>query len=166
MLDTKGTSYAVSIAGDRMHYFTLPRDLGVMPTKTVKALEKLRAVDSEERESGAKTSLNYMERKQASDKTHAALAELYDTAASQAKAARQQYGEMFEYGVRKYARAIEDARAALQDVVTAALLHDQAAHGCAVGMSDIGAVKPATDAHQIYQALEALPGIAGLEGEQ
>lgn len=165
MLNTKGSPFAVSIPGDREHHFALPQDLGVMPVKTMKALEKLRAADREERESGARNSVNYVERKQASDKTHAALSELYDTAASQSKAARQSYGEMYEYATRRYARAIEDARQALQDVVTASLLYDQAANGCAVGMSAIGGVKPAKDAHHIYQTLESLPGISPLEGE-
>ncbi|MEU6373943.1 hypothetical protein [Streptomyces sp. NPDC046909] len=163
MLDTKGTPCSFVVAGDRAHNFALPRDLNVMPPKLVKALEKLQAAARAEQESSGKNANNYVAMKEANDKVRDSLNEVYDTAAATSKAARQQYGEAYEYGVRRYLRAIEDARAALQDVVTASLLYDQAAHGSAVGLSSINGVKPAMGAHHIYQALETLPAIPALE---
>ncbi|OPG03068.1 hypothetical protein B1R27_30080 [Streptomyces sp. GKU 895] len=163
MIDTKGTPCSFVIAGDRAHDFAMPRDLGMLPPKVVKAFEKLTAASRAEQQSMGKNSTNYAAKKEANDLVKTALGELYDTAAATSKAARQQYGEAYEYGVRRYLRAIEDARAALQDVVTASLLYDQAANGSAVGLSSINGVKPAMGAHHIYQALETLPAIPALE---
>jgi hypothetical protein len=162
MLDTQGTPCQFVVAGDRAHSFALPRDLNVMPPKVVKALQKLQAAAKAEQESSGKNANNFVAMREANDKVRDALNELYDTAAAGSKAARQQYAEAFEYGLRRYQRAIEDARAALQDVVTASLLYDQAANGCAVGLSGLNGVKPAMGAQHIYAALETLPAVPEL----
>ncbi|MEU5892523.1 hypothetical protein ABZ835_37640 [Streptomyces sp. NPDC047461] len=163
MLDTKGTPVSVVIAGDRAHSFALPRDVSVMPPKVLKALEKVQAAAKAEQEASGKNANNFVAMREANDKVRDALNELYDTAAAGSTAARQQYREAFEYGVRRYQRAIEDAQAALQDVVTASLLYDQAANGCAVGLSGLNGVKPAMGAQYIYAALETLPTVPALE---
>lgn len=163
MLDTKGVPCTFTIAGDRSHDFSMPRDLGMLPPKVAAALDKATAAAKAERDSMGKNGANYTARKDANDLVKVALNELYDTAAATSKAARQQYDEAFEYAVRRFARAMEDAKDALQSVVIAAQLYDQAAHGHAVGLAPGLGTKPVMFARAAYETLETLPKIPGLE---
>ncbi|MGX9887350.1 hypothetical protein [Streptomyces sp. NPDC002276] len=157
MLD-KGTPCSFAILGDRAHNFAMPRDLTVMPPKVVAAFEKLTAAARAEQKA-----TGHAARLEANSVVRDALGALYDTAASTSKAARQQYDEAFEYAVRRYARALGDAQAALQDVVTSAQLHDQAVNGHAVGLNPEAKTKPVMIARLLADSLEKLPAIPGLE---
>ncbi|MFC8201341.1 hypothetical protein ACFUTV_38990 [Streptomyces sp. NPDC057298] len=163
MIDTKGTPTSFVIAGDRSHEFSMPRDLAVLPEKVAKAYQRLVDARAAEQKASAKNNLNYPAMKAANDAVRDALHELYDTAAATSTAARQQYSEQYEYGLRRYERAIADAQAALQDVVTAVQLHDQAARGHGVGLKPGTGTKPVMIARVLSESLETLPALPALE---
>ncbi|MGW6261356.1 hypothetical protein [Streptomyces sp. NPDC055085] len=163
MIDYKGVPYSVNISGDREHPFAMPRDLGVLSPKVAAAYEKVVAAQKAEAKDSAKNANNFVAMKDANDAVHAALGELYDVAASTSQAARQQYAEVYEYGVRRYVRAIADAQSALQDIATAAALNDQAAHGHGVGLNPVSTMKSVMTARVLSESLETLPAIPALE---
>ncbi|QFZ74001.1 hypothetical protein GFH48_12765 [Streptomyces fagopyri] len=163
MIDVKGTPWAVNISGDREHPFAMPRDLAMLPPKVAAAYEKVVAAQKAEAKGPAKNGNNFVAMKETNDAVRAALGELYDVAASTSQAARQQYAEAFEYGVRRYVRALADAQSALQDVATAAALYDQAAHGHGVGLNPVSTMKAAMTARSLSESLESLPAVPELE---
>lgn len=163
MIDTKGTPHSFNISGDREHPFAMPRDLGMLPPKVAEAYEKVVAAQKAEAKDSAKNATNFVAMKEANDAVRAALGELYDVAASTSQAARQQYAEAFEYGVRRYVRAVAEAQSALQDVATAAALYDQATHGHAVGLNPASTTKSVMTARVLSESLETLPAVPGLE---
>lgn len=163
MIDAKGTPYSFNISGDREHSFAMPRDMGMLPPKVAEAYEKVVAAQKAEAKSSAKNANNFVAMKEANDTVRAALGELYDTAAATSQAARQQYGEAFEYGVRRYVRALADAQSALQDIATAAALYDQAAHGHGVGLNPASTTKSVMVARVLSESLETLPAVPELE---
>ncbi|MGW2620349.1 hypothetical protein [Streptomyces sp. NPDC001500] len=165
MIDVKGTPYSVTIAGDRAHVFAMPRDPEALPEKVAKAYQRLTDAQRAEQQASGKNANNYVAMKEANDAVRDALHRLYDTAASTSKAARQQYGEQFEYGARRYARAVEEAQAALQQVVTAAQLHDQAERGHGVGLNPDAKSKAVMTARLLSETLEQLPALPAIDTE-
>ncbi|MER7927038.1 hypothetical protein ABTY96_28430 [Streptomyces sp. NPDC096057] len=162
MIDTKGTPCSFVVAGDRAHHFAMPRDLGMLPPKVAKAYEKLTDAARAAQELAGKNGGDRAARTEANDTVRAALAELYDQAAATTKAARELYDEQFEYALRRFARAIEDAQNALQGAVTAAQLFDQAANGHAVGLNPGLGTKSVMFARAASETLEKLPKIPAL----
>jgi len=165
MIDTKGTPYSVSIAGDRGHEFAMPRDLAMLPEKVAKAYQRLVDAHRAEQKAAGKNSTNYAAKKEANDAVRDALADLYDTAAAGSKAARQQYAEAYDDGIRRYARAVAEAEAALQSVVTAAQLHDQAESGHGVGLNPAAKSRAVMIARLLSETLEHLPVLPALDAE-
>ncbi|MEU6244826.1 hypothetical protein [Streptomyces sp. NPDC047024] len=160
MLDIKGMPRSFSVAGDRLHEFAMPRDLSLLPPKVAKAFEAVLAASGAVQKAVGKS---VSTRAEANEALRDSLAELYDVASATSKAAREQHSEAFEYGVRRYARAIEDAKTALQMIVTAGQLHDMAENGCAVGLNPQAKTKAVLVARTLYSSIEALPAVPALK---
>lgn len=165
MIDAKGTPYSVNIFGDRSHEFALPRDLSLLPEKVATAYQRVVDAQRAEQKDAGKNANNYTAMKEANDKVRDALADLYDTAAAGSKAAQQKAGEAYDYGARRYARAIAEAQAALQSTVTAAQLHDQAEHGHGVGLNPAAKSKAVMIARLLSETLEQMPALPALDAE-
>ena len=165
MLDFKGTPHSVAISGDRTHAFALPRDLGVLPERVAKAYQRVLDAQHAEQKVSAKNGNDYAAMREANDAVRDAVHELYDVAAATSKAARQQYGEQFEYGARRYVRALAEAESALQEAVTAAQLHDQAEHGHGVGINPEARSKAVMTARLLSESLGQMPPLPAIDAE-
>jgi hypothetical protein len=165
MIDFQGTPFTVVINGDRGHEFTLPRDRTALHPKVAEAFAELENARSVEQKGMARNSNNYAAKKEANDATRDALHHVYDTAASISKAARQQHEEAFEYAARRYARAIGEAQAALQTLVTAAQLHDMAEHGHNIGINPAAKTPAVTTARLLSVSLDQLPPLPPIDAE-
>lgn len=163
MIDFKGTPYSVSIAGDRGHEFAMPRDIEALHPKVAAAFHAL--VEAQRTEQATKGANGTAAKMAAHDVTRSALGELYDVAASTSKTARGQYAEAYDYGARRFARALAEAESALQSVVTAAQLHDQAEHGHGVGLNPAAKSRALMMARLIADTFGQLPALPALDAE-
>ena len=165
MIDFKGVPHSFSISGDRSHEFALPRDLELLPEKVAKAYQRVVDAQRAEQQAAGKNHANYTAKKEANDAVRDALTDLYDTGAATSKAARQQYAEAYDYGARRFARALGEAEAALQAVVTAAQLHDQAEHGHGIGLNPGAKSRALMMARLISDTLGQLPALPAIDAE-
>jgi len=163
MIDIKGQALAFSIAGDREHSFMLPVDRNTIPEQVAKALAKATAVRDKNAKDAAKLAHNYAARAEANQTLKDALGDVYEAAAASASAACDQYQAAYDHGTRRYARAMQEAQEALQQMATARQMWSQAKHGHGVGLDT--AVNPGLGLiHGLAEQLGRLPQLPAIDG--
>lgn len=165
MVDYKGKPFSVSILGDREHHFALPLNPEALPPKVAAALTALADARTNEQKVSKSKERRNPAVTEACDATRAALHHVYDTAAATSKASQQQYAEAFEYGGRRLARALGDAEAAVQQMVTAAQLRHMTTHGHGVGIDPAANTKVIAMLRIIAETIEQLPAAPAIDAE-
>lgn len=155
--DFNGSAVYAMVPGDREHRFRLPLDRASMPAKTVDALD---VVQQATKAAGAATTPKAQQA--ASEAVRAAVADLYDRAASTSRAGREHHREGYAYAAAKFNRAIGEAQAALQ------LLADHAqqfSNPAGIGFpEDVRANPPVmAQLHLIDDSFKSLPAVPDLE---
>lgn len=152
-VDLKGRPVSFVVNGDRAHTFSVPSDQAHLHPRVNEALVAAESARETERKTKASDKAT---RRKANDTVRDAVESLYDTAAVNAKATREHAAERFELASRRYARAIEAAKAALQEAATAAQVYDQAVHGHGVGIDPRSRAKAVVTAANLSQQLADL----------
>jgi hypothetical protein len=164
-IDYKGNQVSFTVAGERQHDFHLPHDASAIPEKIHQAIAAaVKAKDNVTKVSKGKEGW-HTDVREANDKLGSAVRDIYDVAASVAKTTQAQAGEQFEYGRRKLDRALVDAQAALQVMMTSAQLWNEATHGPGVGITPKAVGKTETVVHGLSEQLERLMSVPPLDTE-